>query len=466
MTTLDRDAGIARVLRKQEEVEERIRAICFKTGPPAQVGAELEWTLHRTGAPDAPLDVGLVRHALGRHTPATLGGPPPDLSAGSGARSRSSDSAPPGSRSAGAAPPGSRLSGAEPAGSRLAGAAPPGSGPGAEPLPLPAGGRITAEPGGQIEISSAPAGSPAELYSAVSADLAYLTGLLDDAGLSLGEHGIDPHRAPRRLLDTPRYSAMEHVFDGHSEHGRTMMCSTAGFQVCLDAGTPAQLPTRWAAVLALGPPLVALFANSARHAGRDTGLASARMSTWWNMDPRLTHPPSGPADDPAAGWVDYALAAPLVCVQRPDGRWDPPPGVTLRDWVDGALPAQLTVGDLDYHLSTLFPPVRPRGYLEIRYLDTQPGADWVVPFAILTALFGDHATTEAALEIAAPVAGCWIPAYRFGLRDPALRRSAVALVELAAGRLATTGLPTAVQSHVIETVERRLRDAASAEEQR
>jgi glutamate--cysteine ligase len=414
MTTLDHDAAAetSRVLRSQEEVEERIRAICFKTGPPARLGAELEWTLHLTGAPDAPLDVGLVRQALGRHAPATLGGDA------------------------------------------------------AEPLPLPAGGRLTSEPGGQLEISSAPADSPAALHKAVTADLDYLTGLLDSAGLRLGEHGIDPHRAPRRLLDTPRYTAMEHVFDTYGPHGRAMMCSTAGLQVCLDAGTPSQLPVRWAAILALGPPLLALFANSARHAGRDTGLASSRMSTWWNMDPRLTHPPAGPPGDPAAGWARYALAAPVVCVRRPDGDWNPPPGVTLRDWAEGALPAPLTVGDLDYHLSTLFPPVRPRGYLEVRYLDTQPGADWVVPFALVAALFGDHATTEAALEIATPVSGCWIPAYRLGLRDPALRRAATRLAELASRRLDATGLPASVRSHVIETVERRLRDARDAEEQR
>jgi len=470
MTTLDQNAAAdtSRVLRSQEEVEERIRAICFKTGPPARLGAELEWTLHMTGAPDAPLDVGLIRHALGPHAPATLGGgatapipaPHPPRPLGP----RAAPPAPPPS------PPPHRIPAPLP--ERLA--APPDQGipalpdqglpaPPGEPLPLPAGGRLTSEPGGQLEISSAPAESPAALHAAVTADLDYLTGLLDSAGLRLGEHGIDPHRAPRRLLETPRYTAMERVFDAYGPHGRTMMCSTAGFQVCLDAGTPAQLPVRWAAVLGLGPPLVALFANSGRHAGRDTGLASSRMSTWWNMDPRLTHPPGGPPDDPAAGWARYALRAPVVCVRRPDGDWAPPPGVTLRHWMGGALPMPLTVGDLDYHLSTLFPPVRPRGYLEVRYLDTQPGADWVVPFAILTALFGDHATTEAALEISAPVAGCWIPAYRVGLRDPALRRAATRLVELASGRLAATGLPASVLSHVIETVERRLRDA---EEQR
>jgi glutamate--cysteine ligase len=469
MTTLDHDAGTARVLRKQEEVEERIRAICFKTGPPARLGAELEWTLHHTGAPDAPLDVGLVRQALGRHTPATLGGPPAATATATGpAHAAAAPGGPahsaagPGSPAHSAAGPGDPAeSAARPSGSAHSAAGRGGSGE--DPPPLPAGGRLTAEPGGQIEISSAPADSAADLFSAVTADLEHLTGLLDAGGLSLGEHGIDPHRPPRRLLDTPRYTAMEHVFDRHGPHGRTMMCSTAGFQVCLDAGTPAQLPVRWATVLALGPPLVALFANSARHAGRDTGLASARMSAWWRMDPRLTHPPAGPPDDPAAGWVRYALAAPLVCVRRPGGDWHPPPGSTLRDWAGGALPEPLTVGDLDYHLSTLFPPVRPRGYLEVRYLDAQPGADWVVPFAMLAALFGDHATTEAALEIAAPVAGCWVPAYRFGLRYPALRRSAARLVELAAGRLAATGLPPGVLSHVIETVDKRLRDA---EEQR
>lgn len=411
MTTLDHDAAAAtgRRLRSQEEVEAHIRAICFKTGPPALIGAELEWTLHHTAAPRAPLDAVTLRQALGRHTPPALGG--------------------------------------------------------SEAKPLPAGSSLTVEPGGQLEISSAPAASTAALHAAVTADLTHLTGLLDDAGLSLGEHGIDPHRPPRRLLDTPRYAAMERVFDARGRHGRIMMCSTAGLQVCVDAGTPSELPARWRALLALGPPLVALFANSYRHAGRDTGLASARMAAWWGMDPRLTHPPVGPPGDPAAGWVRYALAAPLLCVRRGDGCWDPPPGVTLADWLAGALPDPLTTSDVDYHLSTLFPPVRPHGYLEVRYLDTQPGDEWIAPVALIAALLGDPATTGAALELALPVAGRWHPAYRFGLADPALRRTAEALTELAEPRI---DLPAAVRTHVVDTVRRRLRGAAAtaAEEPR
>jgi glutamate--cysteine ligase len=403
MTMLDRDAAAAtrRELRAQEEVEAHIRAICFKTGPPALIGAELEWTLHHTAAPAAPLTTAAIRQALGRHAPALLDPLQP-------------------------------------------------------PEPLPLGGTLTAEPGGQLEISSAPATSLAALHTAVSADLDHLTGLLAGAGLTLGRHGVDPHRPPRRLLDTPRYAAMERVFDARGPHGRIMMCSTAGLQVCLDAGPAAELATRWRAALALGPPLIALFANSARHAGRDTGLASSRMAAWWGMDPRVTHPPAGPADDPAEAWVRYALAAPLLCVRRDGGRWDPPPGATLGDWIGGALPWRPTTDDLDYHLSTLFPPVRPRGYLEVRYLDCQPGGDWIVPVALLAALFGDRATTEAALDLATPVARRWPAAYRLGLADRPLRRAATALAELAGGRLAATGLPPAVCGHVLETVHRRL----------
>ncbi|MEU4240663.1 ergothioneine biosynthesis glutamate--cysteine ligase EgtA [Actinoplanes sp. NPDC026619] len=409
MTTLDHDAGAAtsRKLRTQEEVEARIRAICFKTGPPQLVGAELEWTLHHAAAPHAPLDPATVRQALGRHAPAVLTS-------------------------------------------------------GLRPDPLPAGGEITLEPGGQLEISSAPATTLSALHTAVSTDLEHLTALLDDAGLVLGKHGIDPYRSPRRLLHTPRYTAMERAFDARGRHGRTMMCSTAGLQICLDAGPADELPTRWRTVQALGPPMVALFANSRRFAGRDTGLASARMAAWWGMDPRLTHPPVGPPSDPAAGWVRYALTAPLLCVRRGGGGWDPPPGATLRDWLAGALPEPPTVADVDYHLSLLFPPVRPRGYLEVRYLDCQPGGDWIAPAAVLATLLGDRHTTEAALELAAPVAGRWHPAYRSGLADRALRRAAESLTDLAARRLDRTGLPAAVRTHVIETVQRRL--DVSAEE--
>lgn len=390
----------AGILHEVSEAEGYIASICFKTGPPALVGVELEWTVHDRHAPGAPLDPALLRRALGPHAPPTL--------------ARDSHH-----------------------------------------RPLPGGGVVTLEPGGQVEISSAPATSLTALRSSVERDRARLARLLAAADLRLGDSGIDPHRHPRRLLDTPRYAAMQRAFDTAGPHGRTMMCSTAGLQVCVDAGEPHRVADRWAAVHALGPVLVATFATARRHAGRDTGWASARMAAWLGMDHRRTGP-VGPADDPGHAWARYALTAPLLCVRRPGACWDAPPGVTFADWITGALTPRPTTDDLDYHLSTLFPPVRPRGYLELRFLDTQPGDEWFAPVAVVTSLLGGDAALDAARDACEPVAGRWRDAARLGLADPALARAARTLRDVAAGALERTGLPAAACDEVVSVFERRL----------
>jgi len=81
--------------------------------------------------------------------------------------------------------------------------------------------------------------------------------------------------------------------------------------------------------------------------------------------------------------------------------------VTFADWLRGAVPAVPTTDDLQYHLHTLFPPVRPQGYLEIRYLDAQPGVEWVAPAAVIAALFSDEQIVDRAREIVAPAAELW-----------------------------------------------------------
>jgi glutamate--cysteine ligase len=151
------------------------------------------------------------------------------------------------------------------------------------------------------------------------------------------------------------------------------------------------------------------------------------------------------------------LDSPLICVRRDGAGWEAPVGVTFADWIAGALPTPATYDDLDYHLSTLFPLVRPRGcYLEVRYLDAQPGSDWLVLIAIVAALFAREDTVEAAAQIAARTAGRWLPAARDGLADPALRETASALLDLACGALADTDLtPTTIYA-VTESVGRRL----------
>ncbi|SNS40977.1 ergothioneine biosynthesis glutamate--cysteine ligase EgtA [Actinoplanes regularis] len=390
--------SVDRVLQDSSEAIEHIEGICFKTGPPRWIGAELEWTTHRAGDPAAHLRPEELRAALGGHAPASLGNP--------------------------------------------------------EPEPLPSGGAVTVEPGGQVEISSAPAESLPALHAAVTADHALLAELLGRSGIVLGERGIDPHREPRRILDTQRYAAMERAFD---RAGHTMMSSTAGLQICLDAGEAGSAPARWAALHEIGPPLLALFANSREHAGRDTGWASARMAAWYGIDPRR----SGPAlngGDPAGDWARYALAAPLLCVRRDGDCWDAPPGVTFADWITSGVFVERppTVADLDYHLNTLFPPVRPRGYLEVRYLDTQPGEEWIVPVAVIAALMADDSITARAREIAAPAADRWWVAARDGLGDPVVRTAAAGLAELACRHCDAVGLPPSVRETVFDVVTRRL----------
>jgi glutamate--cysteine ligase len=98
--------------------------------------------------------------------------------------------------------------------------------------------------------------------------------------------------------------------------------------------------------------------------------------------------------------------------------------------------------------------VRPRGYLEVRYLDAQPGADWITPVAVLTTLLGDRATTGEALDLALPTAGDWAEAFRYGLASPPLRRTATAVLDLAARRL--DGVEPALRDRITETIDRRL----------
>lgn len=394
----------ARVVASRAEGEAYVASVCFKHGPPRLVGVELEYTVHDVDDPGRPLDPDRLADALGPHAPPTIRPESPvEL--------------------------------------------------------LPGGSALTLEPGCQVEISTSPHSSLHELATVADADLAYVTDLLARAGLRLGEHGIDTARAPTRLLPTERYAAMERRFAPLGTGGITMMCSTAALQVCLDAGEREGLAARWAAVHALGPVLLALFANSPRHAGRDTGLASARWLAVLRTETARTYT-AGAAPDPAAAWATRVLDTPLMVVPRSDGPWDAPDGLTFADWIAGRGAAGLldppTTADLDYHLTTMFTPVRPRGYLEVRYLDAQPPATWLHPVALLTALLARSGTVDRVLELCAPVTGCWEVAARRGLADPGLAGVARAVTDLGCAELSATGLPGHITDEIADTVQHRL----------
>jgi glutamate--cysteine ligase len=405
----------------ERAAEAQAHGICFKTGPPGRVGVELEWLVSDGRDPALPVDQHRVTAAL----------------------------------------------------SPLA--APPG---------LPGRGTLTTEPGGQVELSSAPAAGLGHCVDVAGLDLAALRQAAQHAGLCLTGHGLDPFRPPRRVLDLPRYAAMEAFFDRAGPWGRLMMCSTASVQVCLDAGDEgpgwAGFRWRWQLLHAIGPILVAAFANSPLYRGQPTGWKSSRQAIWAQLDPTRTQAPAHaepapgqrlarawpPAADPRSAWVEYALAAQVMCVRRaaaPD--WSAPAGLTFRDWLRGAGERPPTSADLSYHLSTLFPPVRPRGHLEFRSIDAQPGDGWIVPLAVTTVLLDDPVAAQQAMAASERVwfgdrpggadqargwqrGSPWWRAARHGPADPGMAVASRRCFEAAEAALVRAGAPVAVRQAV------------------
>jgi glutamate--cysteine ligase len=303
--------------------------------------------------------------------------------------------------------------------------------------PLPCGSRITVEPGGAIELSGPPADGVVPAIDEMRRDQAVLRSAFADAGLGLVFLGADPLRPPKRINPGARYRAMERFFAAsHSgEAGASMMTSTASIQVNLDAGPAAGWAARVRLAHALGPTMIAITANSPMLGGEFTGWLSTRQRVWGQMDSARCGPILGASgDDPGTDWARYALKAPVMLVNNPEAV-----AVThyvpFTDWVDGRIllgDRRPTVADLEYHLTTLFPPVRPRQWLEIRYLDSVPDAFWPAVVFTLVALLDDPAAADLAAEAVEPVATAWDNAARLGLRDHRLYEAANRCVAVAA----------------------------------
>jgi glutamate--cysteine ligase len=200
--------------------------------------------------------------------------------------------------------------------------------------------------------------------------------------------------------------------------------------------------------------------------------------------------------DPRAAWARYALDAEVMCVRRgEDESWSAPPGLTFRDWLRGRSCEERppTDADLAYHLSTLFPPVRPQGHLEVRFIDAQLGDGWIVPAAVVSALADDPVAAQLAMAAAEEVwrhgdvlgldgaglsdaalrsagrngaggngrrgpdssgpPGPWLRAARRGLADPVLARAARDCFEAADAALGRAGAPPDIRHRVADFAE-------------
>ncbi len=291
---------------------------------------------------------------------------------------------------------------------------------------LPGGSAVTVEPGGAVELSGPPADGPLPAIAALLADREVLQQAFGRAGLGLVLLGADPLRPPERVNPGGRYRAMEQFFtaSGTGDAGAAMMTSTASVQVNLDAGSRDGWAERVRLAHALGPTMIAIAANSPMLAGRFTGVLSSRQQVWGALDSARCGPILGASgDDPTTDWARYALRAPVMLV-HPHNQ-DPEPQAVLdwvpfADWADGRVQLagrRPTTADLDYHLTTLFPPVRPRRWLEIRYLDAVPDALWPALVFTLVTLLDHEEAAAAAAEAVEPVSTAWDTAARIGLGD-------------------------------------------------
>jgi len=299
---------------------------------------------------------------------------------------------------------------------------------------LPAGGTVGVEPGGQLELTTdRHVDAPAAL-TATDIDESALRDRLCRAGLGLVATGVDPFRPPRRSLDLPRYRAMEAAFDARGPAGRVMMCSTASLQVNVDFGSDPLATFERAGLVA--PVLAAAFANSPRISPDGSTLASARSLVWSAIDPGRTRPV--PAR-PAGSWSTYAFDADVLYIRSDGGTHPVGAPFPFRRWLaEGHRLGHPDEADVVEHLSTLFPPVRPRGWLECRFFDALAAHDRRIAVAALVALLSDDAPLDALSRACAHVDDPW-PLVPSGLADPAMRQAAEACLTLAADLLDRSG---------------------------
>jgi glutamate--cysteine ligase len=305
--------------------------------------------------------------------------------------------------------------------------------------PLPGGSTITVEPGGAVELSGPPMDGTMPAIAAMTADRAVLRGAFAQAGLGLVMLGADPLRPAKRVNPGARYEAMETFFAASQTGaaGAAMMTSTASVQVNVDAGPRDGWADRVRLAHALGPTMIAITANSPLLGGKFAGWRSARQHVWSQLDSARCGPVLGASgDDPASDWALYALKAPVMLVHAPEPlpvtSWVP-----FADWADGRVllgGRRPTKADLDYHLTTLFPPVRPRQFLEIRYLDSVPDAVWPAVVFTLVTLLDDPVAADVAAEATQAVATAWDRSAQIGLGDRRLQDAANRCVQAAAER--------------------------------
>ncbi|ODT69122.1 MAG: glutamate--cysteine ligase [Pelagibacterium sp. SCN 63-23] len=267
-------------------------------------------------------------------------------------------------------------------------------------------GGISLEPGGQFELS----GSPMADLHGTATELAEHMRVTKKVAAPLDIHflglGVTPLWAVDEIKSMPksRYAIMTKYMDEVGTLGTSMMYRSATVQANLDFASEADMVKKLRVSLALQPVATALFANSPFAGGRDTGYLSFRSHIWLNTDNNRTGMLPF-AFEPGFGfeqYADHALDVPMYFVIR-DHKYVNVAGESFRDFLDGRLPQlpgeKPSIKDWEDHLSTLFPEVRLKQFLEMRGADMGDEAHVVALSAFWTGLLYDEIALEAAWEL-------------------------------------------------------------------
>jgi len=312
--------------------------------------------------------------------------------------------------------------------------------------PVAGGGYLSFEPGAQLEYSTPPLPGPAAALADTERIISSLREALAPFNVVLASTGVDlwtdVARVPQQLHGA-RYPAMAAFLARIGSGGATMMRHTASTQINLDLGDERTARERWMLSNLASPLLTATFAASPTQDG-----VSSRTRAWQTLDSTRTGFPNGllQGDDSPAAYVEAALAANVLLFWLPDGSAAPgEPGFSFARWIAEGHPEHgwPEIADLDYHLTTLFFEVRPRGFLELRSVEGLPDPWRAVPVVLMSALLYEPDARREALDLLRPLStrlrALWHIAARDGVRNPELRRLAVTSWEIAlagAARLA------------------------------
>jgi glutamate--cysteine ligase len=243
-----------------------------------------------------------------------------------------------------------------------------------------ADGTISLEPAGQLELSGAPLETLHQTCAEAGRHLAQVKEVGDELGVGFLGLGMwpDKTRAELPVMPKGRYKIMLNYMPKVGSLGLDMMLRTCTIQVNLDYASEADMAAKFRVGLALQPLATALFASSPFTEGQPNGFRSFRSHIWSDTDPDRTGMLPFVFEDGFGyeRYLDYALDVPMYFVFR-DGRYIDVAGRSFRDFLDGRLPElpgeRPLKSDFVDHLSTIFPEVRLKSYLEMRGAD---GGKW------------------------------------------------------------------------------------------